>query len=37
VQQWLAKPGIDADLRRKVLENADPLERTVRIRTKFPE
>jgi len=37
VKQWLAQPGIDADLRRKVLENADPLERTVRIRTKFPE
>jgi aminopeptidase N len=37
VKEWLAKPGIDADLRRKVLENADPLERTVRIRAKFPE
>jgi aminopeptidase N len=37
VKQWLAQPGIDADLRRKVMENADPLERTVRIRTKFPE
>ena len=37
VKQWLAQPGIDADLRRKVLENADPLERTVRIRKKFPE
>jgi aminopeptidase N len=37
VKQWLAQPGIDADLRRKVLENADPLERTVRIRAKFPE
>ena len=37
VKQWLAQPGFDADLRRKVLENADPLERTVRIRTKFPE
>jgi aminopeptidase N len=37
VKEWLATPGIDADLRRKVLENADPLERTVRIRSKFPE
>jgi aminopeptidase N len=37
VKQWLTKPGIDADLRRKVLENADPLERTVKIRARFPE
>ncbi len=36
-QAWLAQPGIDADLRRKVLENNDELERTVRIRQKFPD
>jgi aminopeptidase N len=37
VHTWLAQPDIDPDLRRKVLENADELERTVRIRAKFPE
>ena len=37
VRQWLAQPGIDPDLRRKVLENMDPLTRTVRIRQRFPE
>ena len=37
VKQWLAKPGTDPDLRRKVLENSDELERTVRIRQKFPK
>jgi aminopeptidase N len=37
VKQWLARPNIDADLRRKVLENADELERTVLIRQKFPD
>lgn len=37
VKQWLAKPGIDPDLRRKALENADELERTVKIRKKFPD
>jgi aminopeptidase N len=37
VRQWLAQPGIDPDLRLKVLENADELERTVRIRQRFPE
>ncbi len=37
VHHWLAQPGIDPDLRRKVLENADELERTVRIRHKFPQ
>jgi aminopeptidase N len=36
VNQWLAKPDIDPDLRRKVLENADDLTRTVRIRLRFP-
>jgi aminopeptidase N len=36
VRQWLAQPGIDPDLRLKVLENADELERTVRIRQRFP-
>jgi aminopeptidase N len=37
VQAWLAHPGIDPDLRRKVLENSDELERTVKIRKKFGE
>ena len=37
VRGWLAQPGIDPDLRRKVLENLDSLERTVRIRRSFPE
>ena len=37
VREWLARPGIDSDLRRKVLENMDPLTRTVRIRQRFPE
>ncbi len=37
VKQWLQQPGIDPDLRRKVLENMDPLARTVRIRKRFPE
>ncbi len=37
VKQWLAQPGIDPDLRRKVLENLDPLARTVRIRQRFPD
>ena len=37
VHAWLAQPNIDPDLRRKVLENTDELERTVRIRKKFGE
>ena len=37
VHAWLAQPNIDRDLRRKVLENADELERTIRIRARFPE
>ena len=37
VQEWLAQPNIDPDLRRKVLEDADELQRTVRIRTTFPD
>lgn len=37
VDAWLAQPNIDADLRRKVLENRDGLDRTVKIRSKFPE
>ena len=37
VQQWLAQSNIDADLRLKVLENNDELERTVRIRQRFPD
>jgi len=36
VKRWLAKPNIDRDLRLKVLENADELTRTVKIRTRFP-
>ncbi len=36
VQTWLKQPGIDPDLRLKVLENNDELERTVRIRHTFP-
>ena len=37
VKRWLSQPDIDPDLRLKVLENADELERTVRIRQRFPE
>jgi len=37
VHDWLAQPNIDADLCLKVLESADELERTVRIRQRFPE
>jgi len=37
VHDWLAQPNIDPDLRLKVLENADELERTVRIRQRFPD
>lgn len=37
VDAWLAQTNMDADLRRKVLENRDGLDRTVRIRAKFPE
>jgi aminopeptidase N len=37
VQQWLTQPGIDPDLRLKVLENNDELERTIRIRQRFPD
>jgi aminopeptidase N len=37
VQQWLAQRDIDPDLRRKVLEYNDELERTVRIRQRFPD
>jgi len=37
VRDWLAQPNIDADLRLKVLESADELERTVRIRQRFPD
>jgi len=37
VTQWLSQPNIDPDLRLKVLENADELGRTVRIRQRFPE
>lgn len=37
VYAWLAQPNIDSDLRLKVLENVDELERTIRIRKTFPE
>ena len=37
VQAWLAQPGIDRDLRLKVLESFDELQRTVRIRQTFPD
>jgi aminopeptidase N len=37
VHKWLSEPGSDPDLRRKVLEYSDELERTVRIRQRFPE
>ncbi len=37
VRGWLAQPGLDPDLRRKVLEEADELDRTVRIRQRFPD
>lgn len=37
VRTWLTQPDIDADLRLKVLENNDELERTVRIRKQFPD
>lgn len=37
VQAWLANKKIDSDLRLKVLEVSDSLERTVLIREKFPE
>jgi aminopeptidase N len=36
VRTWLAKPNIDPDLRLKVLEVSDALDRTVRIRQKYP-
>lgn len=36
VQTWLQQPNLDPDLRRKVLEYNDELERTVRIRQRFP-
>ncbi len=37
VHTWLAQPGTDPDLHRKVLEYSDELERTVLIRQRFPE
>ncbi len=37
VQQWLAQPNLDADLRLKVLENNDEVERTIRIRQRYPD
>jgi aminopeptidase N len=37
VQAWLASQKIDPDLRLKILEMSDSLDRTVLIRQKFPE
>src|SRR5271170_22433 len=37
VKHWLSQANIDPDLRLKVLENADELDRTVHIRQRFPE
>jgi aminopeptidase N len=37
VHAWLARPAIDPDLRLKVLEVSDSLDRTVLIREKFPK
>ena len=37
VERFLERPGLAPDLRLKVLEAVDPLERTVRIRGKFAE
>jgi aminopeptidase N len=37
VDAWLARKDIDHDLRLKVLENKDALDRTVRIRASFPQ
>jgi len=35
VERFLERPGLDPDLRLKVLEAVDPLERAVRIRARF--
>lgn len=37
VHGWLDRAQLDADLRRKVLENLDGLDRAVMIRAKFPQ
>ena len=37
VQNWLATQTIDPDLRLKVLETFDSLQRTVKIRQKYPD
>ena len=37
VHGWLARKDLDADLRLKVLEVSDGLDRTVMIRTRYPE
>jgi aminopeptidase N len=37
VRAWLPSPNIDPDLRLKVLEVSDSLDRTVLIRQRFPE
>ncbi len=37
VHAWLGGKGIDPDLRRKVLEVSDALDRTVLIRQRFPD
>jgi aminopeptidase N len=36
VHNWLARPDIDADLKLKVRQVVDDLDRTVKIRTTFP-
>ena len=36
VYEFLKSPAIDADLRLKILQSLDELERTVAIRSKFP-
>jgi hypothetical protein len=37
VRAWLAGQKVDPDLRLKVLEVSDSLDRTVLIRQRFPE
>ncbi len=37
VRSWLGSHSIDADLRLKVLEVSDALDRTVLIRQRFPD
>ncbi len=37
VYDFLEKPGLDNDLRLKILQEVDELDRTVRIRAKYPQ